>query len=131
MSLVGLHGPLILHAVGSFPYDTKAKDTPFHRTAVHHSSDHIRGRMNQDMEFPFDQEIDLDLPPMMDTPGDVSISGPSGRGFEVADGGGMLDTGVTGDLYAVRERGYHTETWYLSQRGYSHRRIYKDKEARS
>ena len=39
-----------------------------------------------------DEQIDLELP--IDGQGDISISAPSGRGFEVADDGGMMEQGV-------------------------------------
>ena len=73
----------------SSPHVAPIRETNLHRTSTHHPSDATGGLFLPDIDFPMDQQIDLGLD--LEMLGDTSISGPSGRAFELPDDGVMLD----------------------------------------
>jgi hypothetical protein len=81
-------------SVDSSPLIGPVKDTTLRRTTLNRQSELLADAFDRDLDFPGDQPIDLGL---LDNLGDTSISGPSGRGFELPEDG-MLDINMDLDF---------------------------------
>ena len=78
--------------VASSPHFAARRDTTLRRSSIYHPSESIGGNLFQEPYFPMNEQIDLKLP--IDGEGDISISAPSRMGFELADGGCLMEQDV-------------------------------------
>ena len=80
--------------VNSSPLIPPVKDTTLRRSTLHAQFDPLADAFDQNLDFPGDQPIELGL---MENMGDISISGPSGRAFELPEDG-LVDVNMDQDL---------------------------------
>lgn len=75
------------------------KDFTLPHKSGHRGSDATGANVYEEPDFRFDRSIDLGLniPGILDTPGNASISAPSGRVLEVYDDGGAGGPDMGGD----------------------------------
>ncbi|CAD6590985.1 MAG: hypothetical protein TREMPRED_005950, partial [Tremellales sp. Tagirdzhanova-0007] len=78
--------------IASSPHFAARRDTTLRRSSIYHPSESIGGNLFQEPYFPMNEQIDLKLP--IDGEGDISISAPSRMGFELADGGCLMEQDV-------------------------------------